>query len=102
MPDRVYPKDLLDHIEADLRDNILPFWITHAVNRPADTFHGTLSNALEVDPTAERGALLASRILWTYARAFRQYGDAAYLAMAELAHDDLMVRYHDAAHDGFY
>lgn len=102
MATSVTPSDLLHRVEADLRGNILPFWIAHAVNRPADTFHGTLSNALEVDPAAERGALLASRILWTYARAFRQYGDAAYLAMAELAHDDLMARYHDAQHDGFY
>lgn len=101
MATSVNPTDLLHRIEADLRGNILPFWITHAVNRPADTFHGALSNALKIDPAAERGALLSSRILWTYARAFRQYGDAAYLAMAELAHDDLMARYHDAQHEGF-
>ena len=64
--------DLLHRIEADLRGNILPFWIAHAVNRPADTFHGSLTNTLVADPAAERGALLSSRILWTYARAFRQ------------------------------
>lgn len=98
----VTPTDLLHRIEADLRGNILPFWIAHVVNRPSDTFHGSLTNALEVDLAAERGALLSSRILWTYARAFRQYGDEAYRAMADLAHADLMTRYHDAQHDGFY
>ena len=98
----VSPTDLVHRIEADLRGNILPFWIAHAVNRPGDTFHGSLTNALEVDRAAERGALLSSRILWTYARAFRQYGDEAYRAMADLAHADLMTRYHDAQHDGFY
>jgi mannobiose 2-epimerase len=98
----VTPSDLLHRIEADLRGNILPFWIAQAVNRPADTFHGSLTNALVADPAAERGALLSSRILWTYARAYRQYGDTAYLAMAELAHDDLMARYHDAPHEGFF
>jgi len=94
--------DLLHRVETDLRGNILPFWIERAVNRPARTFHGSLANDLTVDPAAERGALLTSRILWTYARAWRQYGDAGYRAMADLAHEDLMARHHDAAHGGFY
>lgn len=98
----VFPADLLQRIEADLRGNILPFWIAHVVKQPAGTFHGSLTNDLAVDSAAERGALLSSRILWTYARAFRQYGDAAYRTMADLAHADLMKRYHDAQHDGFY
>jgi mannobiose 2-epimerase len=98
----VSPTDLLHRVEADLRGNILPFWPAHAVNRPAGTFHGSLTNALVIDPAVERGALLSSRILWTYARAFRQYGDVAHRAMADLAHADLMTRYHDAQHDGFH
>jgi len=102
VPDSVTPTDLLRRVEADLRGNILPFWMAHAVNRPARTFHGALTNALVVNPSAERGALLSARILWTYARAFRQYGDAAYREMADLAHDDLVTRYHDARHDGFF
>lgn len=98
----VSPTDLLQRIEADLRGNILPFWIAHAVNRPAGTFHGKLSHTMEIDPAAERGALLSSRILWTYARAFRQYRDAAYREMADFAQADLMAHYHDATHDGFF
>jgi len=96
------PTELKDRIEADLRGNILPFWIEHVMDRSAGSFHGRLTNALGVDPTAERGALLTTRILWTYSRAFRQYGDAAYREMADFAHADLMERYHDPAHDGFY
>ncbi|AOS44738.1 Cellobiose 2-epimerase [Lacunisphaera limnophila] len=98
----VTPTDLLAAIEADLRGNILPFWIKQVANRPARTFHGALSNDLTVDPAVERGALLTSRILWTYAAALRQYGDAAYRAMADLAHEDLMAHYHDAGQGGFY
>jgi mannobiose 2-epimerase len=99
---RIYPKDLLDHIQADLRGNILPFWIKHVVNDAGHTFHGHLTNDLQLDPAAERGALLTSRILWTYAAAHRQYGDAASREMADLAHADLMTRYHDVQHGGFY
>jgi mannobiose 2-epimerase len=96
------PDELRDRIEADLRGNILPFWMAHAVNRATGTFHGLLNNDLIPDPRAERGALLTSRILWTYARALRQYGDGAYGAMAGFAYEDLMTRHHDAAHGGFY
>jgi mannobiose 2-epimerase len=98
----VNPSDLRQRIEADLRGNILPFWMRHAVNRQAGTFYGALANDLMVDPTAERGALLTSRILWTYAAAFRAYGDAAYREMAAFAYADLMDHHHDGRHGGFF
>lgn len=98
----VTPDDLLRSIEADLRGNILPFWIRHVVNGPARTFHGQLGNDLSVAPGVERGALLSSRILWTYAAAFRTYGDPVHRTMADLALEDLMGRFHDAQHGGFF
>ncbi len=98
----VSPSDLLHAIEADLRGNILPFWIRHVVNASTRTFHGQLSNSLAVEAGVERGALLTSRILWTYAAAFRAYGDPAYREMADLAHADLLGRFHDVQHGGFF
>jgi mannobiose 2-epimerase len=91
-----------ERIEADLRGNILPFWMEHVVDRASGSFLGALSNELVADRTAERGALLTSRILWTYAAAYRQYREPAYLAMADHAHADLMRLYHDGKHGGFY
>jgi cellobiose epimerase len=92
----------LARIEADLRQNILPFWIDHVVDRERATFHGELSNDLELLRTAERGALLTTRILWTYAAAYRQYRDPAHLAMADHAYADLLKLFHDKPHGGFY
>ncbi len=96
------PADASAAIEADLRGNILPFWIERVADRAGGTFLGRLSNDLVPDRTVERGALLTARILWTYAAAHRRYRDPASLAMADLAHADLMGRYHDAAHGGFF
>jgi mannobiose 2-epimerase len=96
------PTSLRNRIETDLRGNILPFWSRRVANRPARTFHGNLTNDGTVDPAAERGALLSCRILWTYAAAFRHYGDPLYRDMADLAQEDLMTRFHDAQHDGFF
>ena len=92
----------LQHIESDLRQNILPFWIKHVVNAPGGTFHGSLTNDLTLEANAERGALLTTRILWTYSAAFREYRDASYLAIAEHAYADLLARFHDKQHGGFY
>lgn len=88
-------------IERDLRGNILPFWIAHAVCRGGG-FVGSLTNSLESDAWAERGALLTSRILWTYAAAYGRYRDPAYLAMADRAYDDLTGRFEDPQDGGFF
>ena len=96
------PTDLADRIEADLRRNILPFWIEKVTDREQGSFHGALTNDLVVDATVERGALLTTRILWTYAAAYRRYRDPAYLAMADYAYADLQKHFHDGQHGGFY
>src|SRR5688572_21011792 len=89
-------------IESDLVSNILPFWIERAVNQERGGFFGAVTNDLRADPAAERGALLTSRILWTYSAAYRRFGDAACLAMAEHAYADLVRNFRDEVHGGFY
>jgi mannobiose 2-epimerase len=96
------PTAYLARIEGDLRGNILPFWIGHSVNRANQGFLGSLTNDLVPDLTAERGALLTSRILWTFSAAYSQYRDPAYLAMADYAHADLLEHFHDAPNGGFW
>jgi mannobiose 2-epimerase len=71
-------------------------------NPAARSFHGLIDHEGRIDLSAERGALLTCRILWTYAAADRQYGDPRDREMAELAREDLATRYRDPAHGGFY
>ncbi len=94
--------DYSNRIENDLRQNILPFWIEKVTNHQDRTFFGSLTNDLVTDVSAERGALLTTRILWTYAAAYRRYRDPAYLAMADHAYHDLITRFHDREHGGFW
>jgi cellobiose epimerase len=89
-------------IEDDLRQNVLPFWIDKVANRPARAFFGSLTNGLEVDPAVERGALLTTRILWTFSAAHARYDDPEYLATAELAYDDLATHFQDRDHGGYW
>jgi mannobiose 2-epimerase len=104
--ERVVDRDVLGayarRIEGELRENILPFWMQHAVDRLRGGFHGQISDDLTVDEGAPRGALLAARILWTYAAAYRRYGDAAYCEMADWAYEDLLARFWDKEYSGLY
>ncbi len=94
------PSEYLTRIEGDLVRNILPFWMKRVPT--AGGFIGSLTNDLVVDPSAERGALLTSRILWTFSAVYAHYRDPAYLAMAEHAYADLVSHFHDAKHGGFW
>ncbi|MFO1449316.1 MAG: AGE family epimerase/isomerase [Opitutaceae bacterium] len=89
-------------MESDLLSNILPFWLKHAIDTKRGCFHGSVSSDLVPDPNAVRGALLTSRILWTFSAAYRRYRTIEYLRMADFAYVDLISHFHDARHGGFF
>lgn len=88
--------------ETELRDDILKFWLAHTRDRERGGFYGEISNDLVVKKNAPRGALLSSRILWTFSAAYRRYHDPAYLEMAKWAYDDLTQRFWDNENGGLY
>ena len=61
------PSDIISSLasraEADLRKNILPYWMRVAPDPSGVGFVGEVRYGEEVDPQAPRGCLLASRIL---------------------------------------
>jgi cellobiose epimerase len=89
-------------IEAELRQNILPFWIRHAVDHERGGFYGEVSNDLVVNRQVDRGALLTSRILWTYSSALRHYPEQPLREMADRAYADLMDTFWDKENGGFF
>lgn len=86
----------------ELHRGILPFWLRHAVDSRQGGIVGELDLDLAPRPEAERGALLTSRVLWTFSAAFRAKPDPAYRRMADYAYADLIQRFHDSRHGGFY
>jgi mannobiose 2-epimerase len=89
-------------VEAELKNDILPFWLQHTRDRKRGGFYGEISNDLVVKEDAPRGALLTSRILWTFSAAYRRYQDPAYLEMARWAYDDLLTRFWDQEQGGLF
>ncbi|MBN2002359.1 MAG: AGE family epimerase/isomerase [Anaerolineae bacterium] len=102
MTDKHTLQAYLTKIEAELRDNILPFWIKHTKDAERGGFYGEISNKLVVNRDATKGALLASRILWTYAAAYHQHPMPEYLDMAHYAYDTLVRFFWDNEHEGLY
>lgn len=93
--------DYAKQVEAELRGDILPFWLKHTRD-PRGGFYGYIDNDLVVHPDAPRGALLTTRVLWTFSAAYRRYHDPAYLEMAHWAYNDLLARFWDRQYGGLY
>lgn len=90
-----------DRMEADLRGNVLPYWMDRVADGEAGSFHAAISNDGVVDDSQPRGSLLTSRILWTYSAALRVYGEADYRQMADFAYRDLETRFCDHEQGGY-
>lgn len=99
--DHVVLADLAARATAELHGNILPFWIDH-VKDPDGGFHGELRADVAVNENAPRGALMACRILWTYAAVSRRDPRPEYRDMARHAFDTLMRDFWDVKHGGLF
>lgn len=93
---------LSKHAEAELRGNILPFWLKNTRNRERGGFYGVIDEKMRPHPEAPRGALLTSRILWTFSAAYRVYHDPEYLEMARWAYRDLTDNFQDRESGGIF
>jgi mannobiose 2-epimerase len=89
-------------METDLRENVLPFWMSRVPDETHGGFLGQIGDDLAVDPAGPKGGVLNARILWTFAAAFRRYGEAGYREMADRALSYLLTRFWDEAHGGIY
>ncbi|MEK4517617.1 AGE family epimerase/isomerase [Paenibacillus sp. FSL H8-0122] len=89
-------------LEAELKDNILGFWMKQTVDETHGGFIGEMDNKLQVIPGADKSLVLNARILWTFASAYRIYGTAEYLTMAERAYDYLIQHFTDPEFGGFF
>lgn len=100
---------LQSEVEADLTDNLLPFWMNHAVD-PAGGFYGTIfvdgSHAQPAEGRmgrlAEKGSILNARILWTFASAYRIYGYESYREIADRAARYYIDHFIDKKYGGVY
>ncbi len=88
--------------KEELRGNILPFWMRHAIDKTNGGFYGALSNDLQIHNDVPRSAILCARVLWSFAAAYRAFGQAEYLQTAQYAYETLMKSFWDETYGGVY
>jgi len=102
MQPSVSATDLKNQFEAELRGNILPYWMEKTLDRQNGGFYGALTNLNQIHNEVERSAVLNSRILWTFSTAARLYQNETYLSTAKWAMQALTQHFWDPEHEGIY
>ena len=91
---------LATELKNHLTGKILPFW--EKLKDPAHGgFYGYVDKELNVIREADKGCILHSRILWTFATAARVLDSAEYRAYADWAYRALEM-FEDGTHGGVY
>jgi len=93
---------LRERIEKELLGNILPFWLRYSIDHERGGFYGQIANDLTINPLANKGLILNARILWTFSRAHKVYGDEPCLRTAQRAYDYLLQNFWDRDFGGVY
>lgn len=88
-------------MQEELR-SILVYWITYALDVQHGGFFGKVDNDNNPDPTAPKGSVLNSRILWSFSAAYNATKNVQYLQMAERAYKYISRYFIDKDHKGVY
>ncbi len=83
-------------------EDILLYWMTHAPDLVNGGFYGSISNNNQVALQAPRGAVLNSRILWSFSAAFNLTLDDKYLRTAARAYGYIRDHFIDQTYGGVY
>ncbi len=92
-----YKKELQNELSA-----ILNFWQENTIDKEFGGFYGKLDNSNKVFPTAPKGSVLNSRILWTFSAAYNLTENIAYLNTAEMAFSYIIDHFVDKKYGGVY
>lgn len=88
-----------ESFQKELFSNILPYWFRL---KPDRSFVTALSNQNEPIPGTPLGLVMVSRLLWTYSRAYRLFGDESYAEMANHARNVMIDQFEDYENGGYF
>ena len=93
----VYKNELLDEWLS-----ILNYWMMYVVDNDHGGFYGSVNNMNVPDAAAEKGIVMNSRILWTFAASYLENQDKAYLQIADRAFNYINDHFVDQEYGGVY
>ena len=85
-----------------LENNILSFWLQNMVDEENGGFYGQMTGNGQLVKTADKGAILNARILWSFAAAYRVLRKPEYLAAATRAKDYIIDHFLDTEEGGVF
>jgi mannobiose 2-epimerase len=94
--------DYRTEVINELRNNILSFYIDHAIDEKQGGFYGFVTDDIQAVPDAPKGLIQNARILWTFSHAYRLLNDPRYLPIADRAYAYLLEHFWDTQYGGFY
>jgi len=94
-------KDLCIQLKSEL-ENILQYWIVNAVDNEYGGFVGKRNIHNVKVMGASKGAVLNTRILWTFSAAYNFSHKPEYLKMADRAYSYLVSRFWDEKNGGLF
>lgn len=94
-------KSIMPEMQEELK-RILQFWIDGAIDNKYGGFVGEINSRGEHNEHAEKGVVLNSRILWTFAAAYNFYSNPEYLRMADRAYQFLIQHFWDTENGGLF
>lgn len=94
--------ELKSEVQAELINNILPFWSTTMLDHEHDGFYGRIDGNGNIHRDADKGCVLNARILWTFSSAYRILNTPDYLEKATRAKDYLIHNFFDKQYGGVY
>lgn len=84
-----------------LKNELIPFW-NQLKDEEHGGFYGYADHLGNPDPSADKGCILNSRILWFYSSAYRLLDDPSLLEMAHHAYRFLKDHFLDSQYGGVY
>lgn len=100
-----WQQPLLNAFQSDMEnelEEILFWWVLHTKDILNGGYYGKVNDANLPDPSAVKGLVLHSRILWTYSAAGLSTGDDRWIKEANYAYNYLMAYFEDKEWGGFF
>lgn len=95
-------RSLCRAMRAELVEHLLPYWEQHTVDAAYGGFVGRITSDGQVISRADKGAILNTRLLWTFSAAYRVLGQENYRVLADRAYGYIEQFFRDSVYDGLY
>jgi mannobiose 2-epimerase len=92
---------IVEEMKKEFKEHVIPFW-EGLKDEEHGGFYGFLSYDLQLNPKADKGCILNSRILWFFSNAYAVLGNPEYLTYAEHAFTFLEKHCVDADNGGVF